>query len=239
MNFSYFNWSSGKDSARALYEVKKEHQVDLLITTINKKFARVSMHGLRESMLDLQAKSLGIPLKKIYLPEKLSMEECNTILGKATKELYDLGYRISIFGDIFLEDLRTYREEELAKVGLKGYFPIWKKDTKRLIKEFIDLGFQAIVVCVSGRVLDKSFTGRFLDYDFLKDLPKHVDPCGENGEFHTFAFAGPIFQKKICFEIGEIVTRTYPIPNNEKQGKVSEKKEENNFYFCDLIPKEN
>ncbi|MBO6183484.1 MAG: diphthine--ammonia ligase [Chryseobacterium sp.] len=230
-----FNWSSGKDSALALYKILKEDQFEItsLLTSINKEFQRISMHGVHVSLLEKQAESLGFPLIKMEIPKEPSMEEYSEIMSKTMNEIKSQGVTHSIFGDIFLEDLRKYREDQLQPIGMEGVFPLWKQNTTELINEFLSLGFKTIVTCVNETYLDKSFAGRIIDTDFIKDLPENVDPCGENGEFHTFTFDGPIFKKPIDFEIGEIVKKTYPKPKsyeNEEDGEYT-------FWFCDLIEK--
>lgn len=229
-----FNWSSGKDSAFALYKILNSNQFEIvsLITSINERYRRVSMHGLSEELLEKQAESIGISLQKIMLPESPSIDEYNSIMNLTLKELKQKGITHSIFGDIFLEDLRKYREEKLNEVGLKAVFPLWKENTKDLIQEFLSLGFKTIVICVNENFLDKSFVGRIIDQQFIDDLPENVDPCGENGEFHTFTFDGPIFQFPIKFKIGEIIRKTYPKPSSETSEKNDE---EYGFWFCDLI----
>ncbi|MCX8533686.1 Dph6-related ATP pyrophosphatase [Chryseobacterium luquanense] len=230
-----FNWSSGKDSALALYKILKEDQFEVtsLLTSINQEFQRISMHGVHVSLLEKQAESLGFPLIKMKIPKEPSMEEYSDIMSKTLNEIKSQGVTHSIFGDIFLEDLRRYREEQLQSIGMEAVFPLWKNDTTVLIHEFLNLGFKTIVTCVNETYLDKSFAGRIIDESFIKDLPENVDPCGENGEFHTFTFDGPIFKNKIDFEIGEIVKKTYPKPkvdDNDEEGEYV-------FWFCDLISK--
>ncbi|MDF2934375.1 MAG: ATP-binding protein [Chryseobacterium sp.] len=230
-----FNWSSGKDSALALYKILKEDQFEVtsLLTSVNKEFQRISMHGVRVSLLERQAESLGLNLVKMELPKEPSMEEYREIMNKTMEEIQSQGVTHSIFGDIFLEDLRKYREDQLQSIGMQAVFPIWKQNTSGLINEFLDLGFKTIVTCVNETYLDKSFAGRIIDKNFIKDLPKNVDPCGENGEFHTFTFDGPIFKNPILFEIGEVVKKTYPKPKSNLQ----DHNEEYVFWFCDLISK--
>jgi uncharacterized protein (TIGR00290 family) len=231
-----FNWSSGKDSALALYKILKEDQFEItsLLTSINKEFQRISMHGVHISLLEKQAESLKFPLVKMEIPKEPTMEEYSEIMSKALNEIKSHGVTHSIFGDIFLEDLRKYREDQLKTIGMEGIFPLWKIDTKDLINEFLSLGFKTIVTCVNETYLDKSFAGRIIDKDFIKDLPENVDPCGENGEFHTFTFDGPIFKKPIPFDIGEIVKKTYPKPKSDE----NEEEEEYVFWFCDLASTE-
>jgi uncharacterized protein (TIGR00290 family) len=229
---AYFNWSGGKDSTLALYKVLQGKQFDIryLLTTLNAEADRISMHGVRSELLAKQAEYLGIPAKKVHLPASSDMQAYETVMNEAIAELKSEGIIDCIFGDIFLEDLRTYREEKLREVAISAHFPLWKQDTRELVREFIDLGFKTIVVCIDSSKLDESFAGRVIDHQFLADLPKNVDPCGENGEFHTFVFDGPIFQKPIDFQIGEKVLKTYTAQN--KEGETIEY----GFWFQDLIP---
>ncbi|GAA4271659.1 diphthine--ammonia ligase [Aquimarina gracilis] len=238
---TYFNWSSGKDSSLALYKILQqgEYHISKLITTVNQDYERVSMHGLREALLDEQASSIGIALEKIKLPAMVSMDLYNEVMKKSVERLRIEGYSHCIFGDIFLEDLRDYREKQLKIEGIKAIFPLWKKNTRDLLLEFIDLGFKAITVCVNAKYLDESFCGRVLDKSFMNDLPSKVDPCGENGEFHTFVFDGPIFNKPVDFEIGEKVLRSYE-PSDDDDCFVDDDNDKNwdtSFWYCDLIPK--
>ncbi|PTX62648.1 uncharacterized protein (TIGR00290 family) [Kordia periserrulae] len=240
MQKAYFNWSTGKDSALALYHVlqQKEYSVTQLVTTVNKDYERVSMHVLREALLDTQVARLQLPVQKIYFPAEVSMSMYDATMKKATQQLVDDGFSVGIFGDIFLEDLRNYREEKLKEVGITAVFPLWKKDTKALLKEFISLGFKAITVCVNAKLLDESFVGRILDEDFIKDLPANVDPCGENGEFHTFVFDGPLFSSPIDFTIGEKVLKTYTPSQKEEDTCASDNSTwDTAFWYCDLLPK--
>lgn len=211
-----FNWSGGKDSCLALHYVLIEGLFDVkyLLTAVNETFNRVSMHGLRTTLLAEQAKSLGFELLQVQLPEMVSMEIYEAELSKQMNALKDQGINHSIFGDIFLEDLKSYREQQLIKFGFKAVFPLWKKDSLALIKEFINLGYKTIVVCAQNGL--DHFCGRIIDQSFLDDLPKGIDPCGENGEFHTFVFDGPIFSEPIRFQIGEKVFKTYTNPNGSE-----------------------
>ena len=229
-----FNWSSGKDSALALYKTLKEDQFEVtsLLTSINKEFQRISMHGVHISLLEKQAESLAFPLIKMEIPKEPSMEEYQKIMSKTMNEIKSQGVTHSIFGDIFFGDLRVYREEQLQAIGMQAVFPLWKQNTSNLIHEFLDLGFKTIVTCVNETYLDKSFAGRIIDRNFIKDLPENVDPCGENGEFHTFTFDGPIFKNPIEFEVGETVMKTYPKPKTEET-----QSGDYVFWFCDLIAK--
>ena len=232
---TYFNWSSGKDASLALYHMQKEgmYSVAKLITSINARHDRVSMHGLRRELLEQQTKSIGLPVITVELPEEPTMEDYNQIMSRCVIKLKSEGYTHCGYGDIFLEDLRTYREEQLNPFGIMSHFPLWKRDTKEIISEFIKLGFKAIVICVKSDLLDESFVGREIDDSFINDLPQNVDPCGENGEFHTFCYNGPIFTKPVSFDIGEKVFREYRSPEQDDQLK---SKDSIGFWFCDLLP---
>ncbi|MDZ7935580.1 MAG: diphthine--ammonia ligase [Emticicia sp.] len=227
------NWSGGKDSALSLYHVlnDKNYDVKQLLTTVNDAFSRVSMHGVREELLDKQAENIGIELLKLRLAETVSMEEYHFKMEQTLQPLFDNGIKYSVFGDIFLEDLRKHREERLSMLGMQGVFPIWKRPSLELLEEFWDLVFKTIVVSVNGNVLDKSFCGKILDRDFVKELPTNIDPCGENGEFHTFVYETPYFQNPICFDIGETVDKTYQFKDAEGKEHIS------THYFTDLLPK--
>lgn len=226
-----FNWSGGKDSSLALHKVlgDGEFEVAHLLTTVNGFHNRVSMHGVRVELMERQAESIGIPLHQVRLTEMPSMEEYNQNMAESWKKFKEEGIGYSVFGDIFLEDLRKYREEQLAQVGLQAVFPIWKQPTIDLLRSFIDLGFKAVLVCINEKYLDRSFAGRLIDESFIQDLPSNVDPCGENGEYHSFVFDGPIFKKPIVFAKGEIVYRKYePAPNSTSEYDTG-------FFYCDLI----
>lgn len=214
-----FCWSGGKDSAMALHVLKSasETHVTALLTTITEEYDRISMHGVRRVLLERQAESLGLPLHPVCIPPKCVNAIYEGRMKAVLAEHFALGVRRVAFGDIFLEDLRAYRERNLAQAEMEALFPIWKRDTSELAREFVRLGFRAIAVCVDPRVLDPSFAGRELDTSFFDDLPAGVDPCGENGEFHTFVFDGPLFRRPIGCRVGEKVTR-------------------DGFCFCDLLP---
>lgn len=224
---TYFNWSSGKDSALALYYMLQDnnYSIDCLLTSVSKEYDRVSMHGLRRELLQKQTEAIGIPAKIIQLPPQPTNAEYEALMKTTVGELLDEGYECTAFGDIFLEDLKAYREKQLEPYGIKTVFPLWKKGTKELLTEFIDLGFKAITVCVDGSKLDSSFVGRLIDHDFIADLPDTVDICGENGEFHTFCFDGPYFKQPVQFTKGEIIMREYDTNGFKSQ-----------FWFCDLLP---
>ena len=240
MKKAVFNWSGGKDSALALHYIlqQKEYHIETLLTSVNDTFNRVSMHGVRTELLHQQANSLEIPVLELRLPESPTMDVYNAMLTETNNTLKAQGITHSIFGDIFLEDLKKYREEQLATVGIKAHFPLWKRNTKELVHEFIDLGFKTIVVCTKGELLGEEFVGEVITKDFLKELPKNVDPCGENGEFHTFVYDGPIFKNPIDFTIGEKVYKTYEAPKKKEDACFSStpSTKEMGFHFCDLIP---
>jgi uncharacterized protein (TIGR00290 family) len=213
------SWSGGKDSAMALYEIQKTkgYEIVALLTTVTDDYGRVSMHGVREELLKWQAESLGLYLHKVLIPKEVTNEEYESIMKGVLTTYRDEDVHSVAFGDIFLEDLKKYREGNLAKIGMEGIFPIWKRDSRELVRTFIDLGFRAITTCVDSKVLDSSFVGREIDDDFIRQLPPHADPCGENGEHHSFVYRGPIFKREIAFTVGEIVLR-------------------DSLYFCDLLP---
>jgi len=222
---AYMNWSGGKDSSLTLHRIFEDpvYRVDSLLTSFNTTHDRVSMHGVRRQLLEAQAASIGLPLQTIELPEQPGMGEYEEAMREKVGSLKERGCTHAIFGDIFLEDLRRYREEKLESMEVTCIFPLWKIPSSVLMQEFLEKGFKAIVVCVNTRWLDKSFCGRIIDEAFLKDLPADVDPCGENGEYHSFVFEGPIFKYPIPFEKGEIVYKEYKGPEGPAK-----------FYFCDL-----
>lgn len=232
MPTALMHWSGGKDSALALYHSLQHNAGDVryLLTSLNDSFRRISMHGVREELLDQQAQRLGIPLLKLHLPETVSMEEYQVRMAEILHPLANAGITASIFGDIFLEDLRLYRENQLATVGMQGLFPLWKRPSMELLEEFWGLGFKTLVVSVNGNVLDKSFCGRELDRDFVSELPEGIDPCGENGEFHTFVFEAPYFSQSIDFQKGETVEKTYHFQNAGGEALTS------TYFFTDLLP---
>ncbi len=212
-------FSGGKDSSLAFREIHRANRyiVRSFLTTVNADFDRVSMHGVRRTLLREQSRAIGIPMTEVAVPRVCTNAVYEREMGHAFARLHAAGIRRVAFGDIFLEDLRTYREEQLAAWNLECVFPLWKQDTGKLARQFIRDGFEAVIVCVNLAVLDAAFAGRRFDEAFLADLPPGVDPCGENGEFHTFVFNGPIFRRSVCVSPGEVVER-------------------DNFAFCDLVP---
>ena len=216
------SWSGGKDSALALHALQHDprYQVVSLLTTVNEHYGRISMHGVREALLDAQAESIGLPLYKMKLSERPSNEEYERKMRVALDGFRARGIRHVAFGDLFLEDIRQYRLDNMRKVDMECVFPLWHKPTDKLAQEFIALGFMAVLCCVDEQQLSGEFAGREYDAALLGALPASVDPCGENGEFHTFVYAGPVFRRPIAFRRGERVRR------------------DERFHFCDLIPAE-
>jgi len=212
------SWSGGKDSALALWTLRRRLlEPEALITTVTESYERVSMHGVRRELLAPQAEALGIPLVEVLIPPSCVNEIYEAQMAEAFAAEPLSGVEAVAFGDLFLEDVRAYREGRLSAAGKRGLFPLWGYDTAALAREFLDAGFEATLVCVDPRALDPDFCGRCYDERLLGDLPPGVDPCGENGEFHTFVSSGPIFAAPIACERGEIVER-------------------DGFVFCDLTP---
>ena len=214
-----FCWSGGKDSAMALHTLlqRSDVRVVALLTTVTEGYDRISMHGVRRELLERQAQSIGLPLHEVRIPPQCVNPIYEARMEEALCTYLAQGVRTVAFGDIFLEDLRAYREKNLARVRMTAIFPIWKRDSRELVRYFQANKFRAIAVCVDSKAIDSSFSGRELDDSFFRDLPSTADPCGENGEFHTFVFDGPIFQSPIPVRTGEVVNR-------------------DGFIFCDLLP---
>ena len=211
-------WSGGKDAARALYELQHQENVEIasLLTTVTEGYDRISMHGVRRTLLNAQAKALGYPLEEIVIPQNCTNEIYEQRMRQSLEKFQTQGISAAVFGDLFLQEVRTYREERMSRIGMQCIFPLWGKPTIELARRFIDLGFRAIAVCVDTQALSGEFAGREYDENFIRDLPAGVDPCGENGEFHTFVYDGPIFAAPVHAERGETVLR------------------DNRFCFCDL-----
>lgn len=213
-------WSGGKDSSLAWHALQKDtrYRVAVLITTLTEGYDRISMHGVRRSLLVDQAEAIGLPLEEVWIPPKAT----NAIYENRMAETFirlreEQNIHSVAFGDIYLEDLRTYRENQLAALDLSCLFPLWKRDTDELAREFGTTGFRGVTICVDPRQLDSSFVGRELDAAFFADLPADCDPCGENGEYHSFVYRGPGWSRDISFLRGEIVER-------------------DSFFYCDLLP---
>jgi uncharacterized protein (TIGR00290 family) len=214
-------WSGGKDSELALGALSRQfdYNVVALLTTVTAGYDRVSMHGVRRSLLLQQAESLGLPLREVEIPTKASNDIYEANMAVAFGEFHAQGIRKVAFGDIFLEDLREYRQRQLAPLRLECLFPLWQQDTTELVETFISDGFRGVTVVVDPQRLDESFVGREIDREFVAALPPDVDPCGENGEFHSFVYDGPMFADEISFSRGEVVQR-------------------DSFLFCDLLSDE-
>jgi uncharacterized protein (TIGR00290 family) len=229
-----FCWSGGKDSALALYKIlsSEEYEIVALLTTLNEEFKRVSMHGVREDLLEEQAKSIGIPLVKMWVPKTSTNEEYERRMASILLGFKKQGVEFAIFGDIFLEDLRRYREGNLSNLGMKAIFPLWKIDTKQLLNEFFDLDFGTVICCTNNDFFDDQTVGSELTPGLIKAFPSNVDVCGENGEFHSYAFKGPIFKYPIPYKVGEKVLKTYEAKctiNSKEQIEVK------GFWFVDLL----
>lgn len=212
-------WSGGKDSAMALHAALRDPslKVEALLTTVTESYERISMHGVRRVLLEQQAAALNLPLEQVRIPIASSNEIYEAAMRDVLTRYQARGVSRVIFGDLFLEDIRVYRERQLAQIGMTGLFPLWLKGTRKLAHHFIDAGFKAVLVCVDPKQLDPLFCGREFDWAMLADLPVTVDPCGERGEFHTFVYDGPIFRQPIPIKKGAVVER-------------------DGFWFCDLEP---
>ncbi len=240
MKKAFMNWSGGKDAAYALYVVQQGScykgvpfdpasnyltseedslEIDALITIVG-EHGRVSLHGVGVDLLQAQASSVGLPLYQIKTPLSCTMEEYGAIMRTELSLLVAQGYTQSVFGDIALEDLKEYRESTLLEVGLQGVFPLWNRPTLFQAEAFIDAGFRSVVVSVNGNLLDSTFVGREFDRSFLQDLPEGVDPCGENGEFHSFVYDGPIFSYPIGYHLGGVIERSYPPTSKSPKGSI-------------------
>lgn len=234
-----FNWSGGKDSSLALYHCLQDPELDIryLVTSINDSVNRISMHGVRYELLKQQAQEIGIELYEIRLPEMPDMQTYDDTMRLHLNKFKAEGIMHSIFGDIFLEDLRKYREDKLAEVGLKALFPLWKRNTQEVVNEFLDLGFKTVIACTQERYGD--LVGAELSQELIKTFPVEMDVCGENGEFHTFAFAGPIFKTPIKYVLGEKVFKAYKAPKStdDNCGNFQTIESSNlGFWYVDLLP---
>ena len=214
------SWSGGKDSMMALHEILGggQHEVAALLTTVTEDYDRISMHGVRRELLERQVESLGFRSEKVFLPKSCSNEEYELRMGQTLARYAGRGVTSVVFGDVFLEDLRQHREKNLARLGMKGVFPIWRRDTTELLRCFVALGFGAVVTCVDTSLLDGNFAGRSIDAQFMAEFPDTADICGENGEYHSFVYQGPHFSQAVRFTVGETVLR------------------DSRFNYCDLNP---
>lgn len=226
------NWSSGKDAALAYHTLLCEgrYKVEKLLTTLSYEHDRVFMHGVREQLLDMQADRMGLPLLKVKPPASPDDALYRQAMHDTLSGLKEEGISVAAFGDIFLEDLKVYREQQLAGVGFTGLFPLWKKDTRELVRIIEQSRIEAVVVCVNEKYLGKEFLGKKVDSVFLDMLPSNVDPCGENGELHTFVYNSPFFSAPIPIVKGEIVHKTYKSPDGNSAWDTG-------FYFLDVDAK--
>ena len=213
------SWSGGKDSCLALHELlaSPDIRVEALLTTVTRDYGRISMHGVRTVLLERQAESLGLPLQQVFISKGATNAEYENAMAEALAAFRDRGIDTVAFGDLFLEDIKAYRDRFLARHGMTGIYPIWQRHTGSAVRDFLAAGFKTIITCVDPRQLDPVFAGRIIDEQLLSELSSTCDPCGENGEFHTFVFDGPTFEKPVRFMKGEIVCR-------------------DSFWFCDLLP---
>lgn len=227
------HWSGGKDCAIALHKLQQSprYSVMKLFTAINRDQNRVTMHGVRRELIERQAREIGLPITIMELPDQPGMEVYNRRLKSEMNRLKKEGITHAAFGDIFLEDLKTYRENQMQAVGLRPVFPLWQMDTKKLIRQFIDHKFRAYVVSVQGDKLKRNVAGQKLDDAFVNNLPDDVNPCGENGEFHTFVYDGPIFSNPVSCRKGELTYRDYKSPQNG-----SNKESTTRFWFREILP---
>lgn len=229
-------WSGGKDSSFALHQLLQDPTIEVkyLLTTLNAEFKRISMHGVREELLDAQSESIGIPLLKVWIQEA-SYEAYEAQMEKTLLKAKAEGIEIVAFGDIFLEDLREYRETNMEKVEMKAIFPLWKKNTSELANQFIASKFRTILCCTNNAFLGEEFVGNEFTESFVNKLPENCDPCGENGEFHTFCFDGPIFKVPIPFHLGEKIFKPLVI-NSEKDDCATDAQiRTTGFWYQELI----
>jgi uncharacterized protein (TIGR00290 family) len=214
------SWSGGKDSTMAAYQLlaSQKFEIAALLTTVTEDYDRISMHGVRRGLLERQADSLGLPLHKVMIPKDCSNEIYEARMTEAFSHFKARGVTKIAFGDLFLEDVKQYRDERLARAGMTGVYPIWMRDTDELVRTFIGLGFKAILACVDTQAIAASFAGREIDHSLLRDLPDSADPCGEHGEYHSFVYDGPIFKDPIDCKAGERFMRS------------------ERFNYCDIVP---
>ncbi len=224
------SWSGGKDSALAFYKVlqQKKYQLVSLVTNLNEVNQRVVMHGVSKELILCQLQQMDMQIEFLYFPESTNLSTYEKLVTENLLSWKEKGVQTVIFGDIFLADLKTYRENLCSKQGFKTFFPLWQIPSKTLITEFIEEGFKSVITCVNERYLDKSFVGRTIDKDFLLDLPKHVDPCGENGEYHSFVYDAPFFKNPIPIKLGEVVYKTYPLEQDSAETNLG-------FWFGDIL----
>lgn len=234
---TFCSWSGGKDSALALHLLMQnpQYQVEKLVTNITKSSQRVTMHGVHLQLITQQALAMALPLQTVLLPFEPGTTAYEKATNAALSQLANEGYTHGVFGDIFLEDLREYRVKQLARFGMEAVFPLWQMDSNMVVQTLVQNGFKTITVCVDGLKLDKSFLGRVIDENFINTLPAGVDPCGENGEYHTFVFDGPLYKQPVAFSQGQGSLQTYSSPlrssNNAGNGTATM-----GFWLLELLP---
>ena len=228
------SWSGGKDSAMALYKIQNFSDLEVvsLHTSFDKKLKRVGLHGIPEALIEKQAESIGLPLEKIYLPQDTSHGSYEAVMKEFCEQQVEKGVEGIVFGDIFLEDLKAYREKQLDAVGLEALFPLWHSPTLELVKEFIGLDFKTLICCLNAQLLPKSMLGKTLDDALISEIAALADPCGERGEFHTFVFDGPLFKFPVPYSLGGAVLKSYHL-KKVVDGKTVQ--EEINFWFQEVL----
>lgn len=208
-----FNWSGGKDSALALYKImqNEEYEVVSLLTTVNRQSGRSTMHGIPTSLLLKQAESIGLPLYIVDLTPKGNIVDYETAMTAAINHFLQRGIDHFVFGDIFLHDVRSYREKQLSPYGITVVEPLWDKTSEQIMDEFLESGLQTVIVTITEGVVSETLIGRVIDRALIESLPQEVDVCGENGEYHTFCYAGGMFREPVAFSLGEPIRQTYPV----------------------------
>jgi uncharacterized protein (TIGR00290 family) len=231
------SWSGGKDSAFALYKILRagQYEVAHLHTVIGKDTRRVGLHGVPEELIEHQARALNLPLKKLYLKNSDDHDAYVDLMNSFYQEAREEGIAGVVFGDIFLEDLRKFRERLLEEKHLLPIFPIWKIESSQLLDDFINTGFKTLICSADASLFDRQDLGKTIDHAFLNSVKDKIDPCGENGEFHTFVYDGPIFRKKIQFDLGDVVKKSYSFKKKNDDGTLDECT--SSFWFQDLIPR--
>ncbi|WP_017730526.1 Dph6-related ATP pyrophosphatase [Nafulsella turpanensis] len=226
------SWSGGKDSAFALYKALQQEKLEVLNlhTSFNDQLKRVGMHGTPESLIELQAAVIGLPLYKIYIPAASSNEAYEAAMLTFYRQQKKAGIEAIVFGDIFLEDLRAYRDQLLKKAGLEGIYPLWQQDSRQLIQDFMAAGFKTTICAADAKYFGRRAAGQVIDQPFIDQLPPEVDPCGERGEFHTFVSEGPVFKEPVPFKIGEVLGKSYGMGKGTTQSI--------DFWFADIKPVE-
>ena len=228
------SWSGGKDSAYALYQLlqSREYEIDSLHTVFDADLRRVGLHGVPEHLIEAQAEAIGFPLRKIYLAKDNSHDTYERTIKEFCLKLKNDGIHHVMYGDIFLEDLKAYRDRQLATVGIRGVYPIWQRNTRELVQKFISAGFKTCICAANAAMFEKSQVGKTIDDNWLENIPDDVDPCGENGEFHTFVYDGPLFKNPVPIKLGDVVEKSYEYKKTKDDGTVVATK--SSFWFQDI-----